>query len=123
MRSGKDRAHSEKTGNNSMSNSAGQGLVSSGYHNKHHSNQGGAYGAHQEHSDQYAIHHHSNPATSGAMAQGKVVPNGQTSLSAQNMAQSKKAKMPKPTITLSINSTVQNVIVTPMGTNPGQYQG
>ena len=94
------------------------------YHNKHHSNQGAAYGAHQEHADAgYAMYHHSNPASGVAIAQGKGGPTGQTSLSAQNMAQGKKVKMQKPTINLSISSTVQNVIVTPMGTNPGQYQG
>jgi hypothetical protein len=33
----------------------------------------------------------------------------------------KKPKMQKPTINLSINNNVQNVIVTPLGNGPGQY--
>ena len=55
-----------------------------------------------------------NAAQVGSSLQNKM-PTSQTT------AIGKKVKVQKPTINLSINNNVQNVIVTPMGASPGQY--
>jgi hypothetical protein len=88
LRSGKDRALSEKTAQHTT-------------------------GAQQFASD-HAQPKLQNAAQVGQSHQGKMP-------SSQASAIGKKVKVQKPTINLSINNNVQNVIVTPMGTSPGQY--
>lgn len=93
MRSGKDRALSEKTAQQNMAATQPFGAD--------------ANMAHGQPKLQ-------NAAQVGSSLQNKMP-------SSQTTAIGKKVKVQKPTINLSINNNVQNVIVTPMGASPGQY--
>ena len=122
MRSGKDRAHSEKTGNQAAGPSVSQGYhvqnpsqPHSGVHHQHHANSQNFHG--HAHS---AVHH--TPKVGNLMSgTGQVSAHHghaqNTNLKSPLVSTQKKMKAQKPTINLSINNNVQNVIVT------GQYSG
>ena len=127
MRSGKDRAHSEKTGSTSAGGAAAGGSGAQGYHASNPSQSHGG-GHHQLHSQGASgggylhqnPHHTPNVGNYGPGAGG--VPHqtgGKSSIGSSAAGAQKKVKMQKPTINLSINNNVQNVIVTPLGS--GQY--
>lgn len=124
MRSGKDRAHSEKTGQKGTGGVAGGGYGHqhpSGPHQGIHQQDHGSYAQSKDHG-RYPHSSHINPHHTQNNPNGSALPhqtNSKQSVALSGGSTQKKAKMQKPTINLSINNNVQNVIVTPLGNGPG----